>query len=303
MTNTRTILVTGATGAQGGSVARHLLRNGAYAVRCLTRNPDSEKATALKGAGAEIVRGDLDDPASLRAALDGCQAVFGVTNFWEHFDREYAQGMNLIDAVAEAGGVEHFVFSTLPSYKKISGGELEAPHCDIKGQLEEETQERGLPATFVHVAFYYENFLTFFPPQKQADGTFAFGFPQGDTPLATYAVEDTGGVVAAILEQPEAYRGKTVGVVGDDLPPAEYARTMTRVLGKPVIYNCVPREVFAAFGFPGAEDLANMFDVQRRFIPNRAADLAESRRLYPAMQTFEAWLSANKDRFADVLAG
>lgn len=303
MPDTRTILVTGATGAQGGSVARHLLGKGGFAVRCLTRNPDSEKAVALRQTGAEIVRGDLDDPASLRSALDGCQAVFGVTNYWEHFNKEYEQGRNLVDAVTATNSVKHFVFSTLPSYKKISGGELAVPHCDIKGQLEEETRERGLPATFVHVAFYYENFLSYFPPQKQEDGTFAFGFPQGDTPLAAVAVEDTGGVVTAILEQPEAYRGRTVGVVGDDLPPAQYAEIMTRVLGRTVVYNYIPREVFAAFGFPGAEDLANTYDVQRRFIPNRQADLAESRRLYPAMQTFEMWLSANKDRFAALLAG
>jgi uncharacterized protein YbjT (DUF2867 family) len=176
-----------------------------------------------------------------------------VTNFWEHFNKEYEQGRNLMDAVAATNSVEHFVFSTLPNAKKISGGELDVPHCDIKAQLEEEARERGLPATFVHVAFYYENFLSYFPPQKQADGAFAFGFPQGDTPLGAYAVEDTGGVVAAILEQPQAYRGRTVGVVGDDLPPAAYAAIMTRVLGKPVVYNYIPREVFAGFGFPGAE--------------------------------------------------
>ena len=178
MSNKETILVTGATGAQGGSVARHLLGRGGYTVRCLTRNPDSEKAGALQQAGAEIVRGDLDDPASLRSALDGCQAVFGVTNFWEHFNKEYEQGRNLMDVVAATNSVEHFVFSTLPNAKKISGGELDVPHADIKARLEEEARERGLPATFVHVAFYYENFLSYFPPQKQEDGTFALGFPQ-----------------------------------------------------------------------------------------------------------------------------
>jgi len=303
MTTPETILVTGATGAQGGSVARHLLAKGGYAVRCLTRNPDSEKATALKQAGAELVRGDFEDLDSLRAALDGCHGVFGVTNFWEHFGKEYEQGKNLVDAVAAAESVKHFVFSTLPGAKKISGGELYVPHFDIKAQLEDHARERGLPATFVHVAFYYENFLTFFPPQKQPNGTFAFGFPQGDTPLAALAIEDLGGVVAPIFEKPDEFIGKTVGVVGDDLPAAQYAEIMTRVLGKPIVYNYVPREVFATFGFPGADDLANMFDFNRRFIPNRVAALAESRRLYPAMQTFEVWLGANKDKFADLLVG
>ena len=160
-----------------------------------------------------------------------------------------------------------------------------------------------MPATFIRVAFYYENFLSYFPPQKQADGTFAFGFPQGDTPLAALAIEDLGGVVAPIFEKPDEFIGKTVGGVGDDLPAAQYAEIMTRVLGKPIVYNYVPREVFATFGFPGADDLANMFDFNRRFIPNRVAALAESRRLYPAMQTFEVWLGANKDKFADLLVG
>jgi uncharacterized protein YbjT (DUF2867 family) len=296
----RTVLVTGATGAQGGSVARYLLDRGQFAVRCLTRNPDSDKARALQQAGAEVVAGDLDSSASLRAALDGCWGVFGLTNFWEHFGKEYEQGKNLIDAVAESGA-EQFVLSTLPGYHKLSGGALAVPHCDIKAQLEDYTRERGLPATFVHVAFYYENFLTYFPPQAQKDGTFAFGFPQGDTPLAAYSVEDTGGIVAPLFERPDEFQGRTIGVVGDDRSCAEYAEIMTRVLNKPVAYNYIPREVFASFGFPGAEELANMFEVQRLHIPERKADLEESRRLYPGVRSFEQWLTTNKDRFAGIL--
>lgn len=300
MAERRTILVTGATGAQGGSVAHHLLKAGTFAVRALTRHPDSGKAQALRAAGAEVAAGDFEDIESLRAAVAGCEGVFGVTNFWEHFDKEYAQGKNLIDAV-KAAGVAHFIYSTLPSAKKISGGELEAPHLDIKAELEEYTRRQGIPATFVSVAFYYENFLSFFPPQKQADGTFAFGFPQGDTPLAAYSVEDTGGVVAPLFARREEFLGRTVGVVGDDRPPAEYAAILTRVLGRTVAYNYIPREVFAGFGFPGADDLANMFDFNRRFIPNRQADREESRRLYPAMQTFETWLTANTAKFDSIL--
>jgi uncharacterized protein YbjT (DUF2867 family) len=296
------ILVAGATGAQGGGVARHLLAGGEFAVRCLTRNPNSEKAKALRAAGAEVVAGDLGAAESLRAALRGCYGAFGVTNFWEHFADEYRQGKNLVDAVA-GSGIEHFVFSTLPHAKKITGGELDVPHLDIKGQLEEYARGLGLPATFIHVAFYYDNFLTFFPPQKQADGAFAFGFPQGDTPLAGVAVEDVGGVVAAIFDRPEAFRGRTVGVVGDDLSPTAYADIMTRVLGKKVVYQYIPREVFASFGFPGADDLANMFEFNRRFILNRQADLAESRALYPSIQAFEPWLRANRDRFQNILQG
>jgi len=300
MTTLKIILVTGATGAQGGSVARHLLQRGKFAVRCLTRHPDSEKALALKAAGAEIVKGDLADLMSLQAAMSGCYGVFGVTNFWEHFDQEYPQGKNLVDAVA-ASHVEHFVFSTLPYAKKISQGTLEVPHFDLKAQLEEYARSRGLQATFVHVAFYFENFLGFFPPQKQEDGSFAFGFPQGDTPLAGIAIEDLGGIVAAIFENPSVFKGRVVGAVGDDLPPQQYAEIMTRGLGKTVRYNVIPRDVFASFGFPGAEDLANMFDFNRLYIPNRQVDLAESRSLYPHMQTFESWFTANREKFVSLL--
>ena len=287
------ILVTGATGAQGGSVARALLAHG-FSVRALTRNPDSPAAAALRDAGAEVVRGDLGDREALKAAMEGCYGVFGLTNFWEHFHQEMEHGNNLIDAVA-ASQVRHFVFSTLPSYVRLSGGELTVPHCDIKAELEDRARAMGLPATFVHVAYYYENFESWFAPRAQADGTLGFGFPQGDTPLAAVAVEDTGGVVAAIFEQRERFLGKTVGIVGDDLPPAAYAEAMGRATGRTITYQHIPREVFASFGFPGAEELANMFDVQRRFIPQRAADVALSRELFPEIRTFEQWVASHAE--------
>jgi uncharacterized protein YbjT (DUF2867 family) len=295
------VLVTGATGAQGGGVARHLLAGGRFAVRCLTRNPTSDRAAALKRAGAEVVAGDLDDPASLRAALDGCHAAFGVTNFWEHFDDEERQGRNLIDALA-AANLRHVVLSTLPSPKEITRGRLVVPHFDIKARLEAYARGLKLPATFVHVAFYYDNFLSFFPPRRQDDGVHAFGFPQGDTPLAAVAAEDIGGVVAALFGRPDDFVGRTVGVVGDDRPPAAYAGIMARVLGERIEYRYVPREAFAALGFPGAEDLANMFEFNRLHVPSRRGDLEESRRLYPEIQTFEAWVRANADRLRAALA-
>jgi uncharacterized protein YbjT (DUF2867 family) len=302
MSDRKRILVTGATGAQGGGVARHLLARGKFGVRCLTRNPNSEKAVALARAGAEVVKGDLGDASSLRAALEGCCGVFGVTNFWEHFAKEYEHGKNLIDAVA-AANLEHFVFSTLPPAKRISGGRLDVPHFDLKAELEEYTRGLGLPATFTHVAFYFENFLYFFPPQKQGNGSFAFGFPQGDTPLAGVAVEDVGGVVATIFERPAEFMGKTIGIVGDDLPPARYAELMTQILHTKVVYHSVSREAFAALGFPGAEDLANMFEFNRLYIPNRQADLEQSRSLYADMQDFPTWLKANSEKFQPILQG
>jgi uncharacterized protein YbjT (DUF2867 family) len=240
----------------------------------------------LSDAGAEVVKGDMDDTGSLHDALKGCYGVFGVTSFWEHFDKELQQGTNLLEAVA-AAGIHHFIFSSLPGAKKISNGALVVPHFDIKAQLEDDARSRGLKATFVHVAFYYENFLSFFPPTPDESGTLAFGLPQGDTKLAGVCVDDLGGVVSPIFNDPDNYIGKTVGVVGDDLPPQEYANIMTKVLGKTVKYNYIPKDVFASFGFPGADDLATMFEFNRTLIPNRQADLDESHSVYPQIQNFE----------------
>lgn len=293
MTDRKTILVTGATGAQGGSVVKFLLESGKWNVRCLTRNPDSEKAQALKSAGAEIVQGDQDDVASLQAAMAGCWGLFAVTNFWEHFDKEFQQGKNTVDA-AKSAGIEYTVLSSLPSTKKESSGEFTVPHFEGKAAFEDYAREVGLNMTVVHVAFYYENFLSFFPPQKQEDGTFAFGFPQGDTPLAGVAVEDIGGVLAPIFERHAEFAGKLIGIVGDDITGAEYADTMTDVLGAKVVYNHVPRDVFAAYGFPGADDLADMFAFNAKYIPNRKADWEESRQLYPKIRTFKQWVNDNK---------
>lgn len=294
------ILVTGATGAQGGSVAHHLLRRGRFAVRGLTRKPDSPAARALEKLGAEMVRGDLSDVATLKSALAGCYGAYGVTNYWEHFAAEYQQGVNLVDAVA-ASDVRHFVFSTLPSVVDLTGGEFESPHFDIKARLEAYARGKRLPATYVQMAFYYDNFLAFFPPRRQEDGSYRIGFPQGDTLLAGVATEDVGGVVAAIFEQRDDFLGKTLYIVGDDLTASEYAAIMGRVTGQRVTYAHIPRETFAGFGFPGAEDLANMFEFYRTRVPNRRSDLERSRKLFPGIQSFAAWADRHRAELAAAL--
>ena len=172
MTTRNRILVVGATGAQGGSVARALLSRDRFDVRALTRKPDSPAAQALRDLGAEIVQGDLDDIESLSAALEGCYGVFGVTNFWEHFDKEKEQGRHLVEAVA-AANVKHFVFSTLPPIANATNGALRSPHFDLKAEHEDYARSLGIPATFVHVPFYFENFLYFFPPRPADDGAYA----------------------------------------------------------------------------------------------------------------------------------
>ena len=296
----KTILVIGATGAQGGSVARNLLARGKYAVRALTRKPDSEAAQSLREAGAEIVQGDLDDAASLRAALQGVYGVYGVTNYWEHFDREEVQGRNLVNAVAEAK-VQHFIFSTLPPIAKETNGALKSPHFDLKAEHEDLARSLGIPSTFIHVPFYYENFLYFFPPRPAGDGSYQFGFPNGATPLAAMSVEDVGAIVAPMFEEPSKWIGKVVKLAGDEIPAAEYAAIMSRVTGTTIRYAHVPREVFAALGFPGAEDLADMFEYYRLHIPSRAKDIEACRTLAPGLQSFETWATRNVGRLRATL--
>lgn len=300
MNQKKTILVIGATGAQGGSVAKALLAENNFAVRILTRNGQSEKALALQQAGAEVVTGDLDDRESIKYAMKDCYGVFGVTNFWEHFEKECQQGKNLIDSVKEMN-IEHFVLHTLPDYNKLSNGKYPTPHCDIKAALQAYTNSQNIPSTFVQVAFYYENFFTFFPLQKSADGSYSFGFPQGDTKLAMVSIDDLGLVVAAVFNHPAEYIGRTVGVVGADDTCYEYAAVMSRVLEKKVSYQYIPRDEYAALGFAGAEELANMFEVQRLHIPQRQIDLIESYGLNPALQPFAHWVSKNKCRFTAMM--
>lgn len=299
--NRKKILVIGATGAQGGSVARALVARGQFDVRAITRNPNSAKAQELRALGAEVVQGDLSDRASLDAALDGCYGAFGVTNFWEHFAGEAEQGRSLVDAVAKAK-VEHFIFSTLPPIEKATGGALRSPHFDIKAEHEEYARSLGIPATFVHVPFYYENFLYFFPPRPAGDGTFQFGFPQGDRPLAAISVQDVGLIVAPMFEKPETYIGKVVKLAGDELPAATYAETMSRRSGATVRYAHVPREVFAAFGFPGAEDLADMFEFYRLHIPSRVGEIETCRAIAPELQSFETWAARNEAQLRALVA-
>ncbi|HVE71990.1 MAG TPA: NmrA family NAD(P)-binding protein [Thermoanaerobaculia bacterium] len=160
----------------------------------------------------------------------------------------------------------------------------------------------GIPATFVHVPFYYENFLYFFPPRPAGDGTYQFGFPQGDRPLAAISVQDVGRVVAPIFEQPETYIGKVLKLAGDELPAADYAAAMARATGKDVRYAYVPRETFAALGFPGAEDLADMFEYYRLHIPSRVKDIETCRTIANGVQSFETWVSANQAQLRNALA-
>lgn len=297
---TRTILVTGATGAQGGSVSRHLLAEGGWKIRGFTRKPESEPARALAAAGVEIVQGDLDDRGSIVRALEGCDALYGVTSFWEHFEHEADHGRNIVDAAAEAGTPD-IIISSLPDVSGMTEGELSVPHFDLKAQVERYARAKLPQAAYLHIAFYYDNFLAFTPPRRQDDGTYVFGFPQGDTDLAGVGAEDVGGVVVGMLRDLDRFRGDVAWAVGDDIPASRYAEIMSSVLDLPIVYQHVPRETFAALGFPGADDLAQMFDFYRRFVPSRKPQIEQSRELYPAIQDFETWARRHREMLRSAL--
>lgn len=295
METKKIILVTGATGAQGGSVARALLNDDKFAVRIFTRDDTSPKAIALQLAGADLAIGDFENVESLRAAMKDVYGVFGLTDFEEHFEKEIIHGKNLIDAV-KFSGVKHFVYSASPNYHKISRGEHSVPQFDIKATLQEYAKSLDIPASFVHVAYYYENFINLFPLQRDRHNNLHFGFPQGDARLAMASVTDVGGVVAKIFDHPVEYNGRTVGIVGEDRTCAEYAHIMSRALNRNVYYHHIPKDIFIGHDFPQADRWADVFEVQRLYISNHQIDLIESYGLYPSMQTFEKWVEKNKHK-------
>jgi uncharacterized protein YbjT (DUF2867 family) len=304
------IAVVGATGAQGGGLVRAILADpsGGFAVRAITRNAGSEKAQALKQQGVEVVSADLDDAASVARAFEGAYAAFCVTNFWEHFspEKEQAQARNMAQA-AKSAGLQHVIWSTLEDVRKwvpLSDNRMptlnkkwKVPHFDGKGEIDHVFADAGVPTTFLLTSFYWDNFIYFgMGPKKNPDGTLAVTFPMGDKKLPGIAAEDIGGCAYGIFKAGKAYVGKTVGIAGEHLSGGEMATAFGRALGKKVVYNDVPPEVYRGFGFPGADDLGNMFQFKRDFSDDfrRPRDVEETRRLNPKLQSFDKWLEKNK---------
>jgi len=306
------IAVVGATGAQGSGLVRAILKDksGGFGVRALTRNAGSDKAKELQQMGAEVVAVDIDDVESLKRAFQGAHGVFCVTFFWEHFspEKELAEANNMAQAAKHAG-VQHVIWSTLEDTRNwvplddsrmpTLMGKYKVPHFDAKGEANQLFTGLGLPTTFLLTSFYWENLITFgMGPKKGPDGKLYITMPMGDRKLPGIASGDIGKCAYGIFRKGREFLGKTVGIAGDHLTGNQMAAELTRALGVDVRYNDVPPEVYRGFGFPGAEDLGNMFQFKRDFEPVfcGARNLDFSRALNPSMQTFSAWLAENKDR-------
>ena len=309
MAEKKIIAVAGATGAQGGGLARAILDDPAsgFTVRALTRDPRSDKARALADRGAEVVAADLDDPASLARAFQGCHGAFCVTFFWAHFspEREMAEARAMANA-AKAAGVRHVIWSTLEDTRRwvplddprmpTLQGKYKVPHFDAKGESDRYFTEAGAPTTFLLTAFYWDNFIYFgMGPKPGPDGRLAITMPMGNAKLPGIAAEDIGGCAFGILKRGGELIGKRVGIAGEHLTGAQMAASLTKALGREVRYQDVPPEVFRGFGFPGADDLGNMFQFKRDFeeMYCGARSLELSRALNPKLQTFDAWLARN----------
>ncbi len=307
MTDKKIIAIAGATGAQGGGLARAILADpsGGFAVRALTRDVNSDKAKVLAKLGAEVVAADLDDPSSLNRAFAGAYGAFCVTFFWAHFspERETANAR----ALAEAGkqtAVKHVIWSTLEDTRKFVPlsdnrmptlqGKYKVPHLDSKGEADADFQR--LPSTLLLTSFYWDNLIFFgMGPKRGPDGKLAFTLPMGERRLPGIAAEDIGKCAYGIFKRGDEFIGKTVGISGEQLTGSQMAADLSEAVGEEVAYNYVPPEVYRTFGFPGAEDLGNMFQFFRDFAePMGAARSVDfSRSVNSELQTFKQWLQGN----------
>lgn len=312
MADKKIIAVVGATGAQGGGLVRAILDDaaGSFGARAITRDVNSEKAQALARAGAEVVAGDVDDAESLKRAFAGAYGAYCVTFFWDHFspEKELAHAAAMAQAAKHAG-MKHVIWSTLEDTRlwvpltdnrmPTLMGKYKVPHFDAKGEANHFFTGLGLPVTLLLTSFYWDNFIYFgMGPKKGADGKLAITLPMGDQKLPGIAAEDIGRCAYGIFKDRTQFVGKTVGIAGEHLTGAEMAAAFSKALGTEVGYNAVPFDVYRKFGFPGADDLGNMFQFNHDFSEAfcAARSIPRSRVLNPRLQTFEQWLGANAGR-------
>jgi uncharacterized protein YbjT (DUF2867 family) len=312
MAEKKIIAVVGATGAQGGGLVRAITNdpNGGFAARALTRDVYSQKAQALAKLGAEVVAANVDDVESLKRAFKGAYGAYCVTFFWDHMsaEKEIAEGTNMAKASKEAG-IQHAIWSTFEDTRKrvplgdnrmpTIDGKYKVAHFDGKSEVDHVFADLGVPTTFLLTSFYWENMIFWgMEPRTGPDGKLAITFPMGDKKLPAIASEDIGKCAYGVFKRGREFIGKTIGIAGEHLTGAQMAAALTKALGREVLFNDVPPDAFRQFGFPGAIDSGNMFQFKRDFEKEYTAmrNVNFSRSLNPSLQTFETWLSKNKER-------
>ena len=276
----KTILVAGATGQQGGAVARRLLAAG-WSVRALTRDSEAPAAQALARQGASVVQGDLADRDSLDLALAGAYGVFSVQVFWPPtvgVEGEVSHGKNLADA-ARAAGVKHLVYSSVGGADRNTG----VAHFESKWQIEQHIRSLGLPATILRPVFFMENF--FFPNFRGPilEGVLNWEL-RPETRLAMIAVDDIGAFAALALESPDEFIGRAIEIGGDELTPPEVAEHFSRAIGRPVRFAEQSMDQIRGFD----PDLAAM--LQWFNDEGYQVDIPALRDIHPQLTTFEEWL-------------
>ena len=308
----KTIAIVGATGAQGGGLARAIARDrsGGFTARALTRTPHSAKAKALAQLGVEVVQADLDDPTTVHAAFEGVYGAFCVTFFWAHLspERELVHASAMARA-AKAAAVQHTIWSTLEDTRRWVPlndarmptllGKYKVPHFDAKGEANHFFIDQGVPTTFLLTSFYWDNLISFgMAPKRKADGRLMLTLPMADKKLPGIAAEDIGRGAYQIFKRGTEFVGKTVGIAGEHLTGAQMAESLSQALHQEVCFNPVSPEEYRLMDVPGAEDLANMFQFKRDFqdVFCGARDVAFTRALNPSLQSFETWLAEHKHR-------
>ncbi|RCJ39621.1 NmrA family protein [Nostoc minutum NIES-26] len=277
-TTERIILVTGATGNQGGAVARHLLKRGNFKVRAFVRDPNKPPAQALQQAGAELLVGDFGDRASLDRALQGIYGVFSLQTFLQGgLSAEIRNGKAVADA-AKAVGIQHFVYSSVGSAERNTG----IPHFDSKFQVEEYIRSLGLPYTMMRPVFFFYNYNGMRPMIEQ--GTL-FQPLSPETKLQQLSEEDYGEMVAEVFERPADFLNREKEVASVDMTMKEIAAAFSRVLGKTVNYQQIPFQVFEQ---QVGEEVTTMF----RWFENvgYGANLAQLKRDFTSPTDFESYL-------------
>lgn len=280
--NNNVILVTGATGKQGGAVAKHLL-NDSWKVRALVRDPGKDKAQELGKQGVELVQGDLFDRASLDGALKGVYGVFSVQNFWlpdVGFEGEISQGKLLADAAKDAG-VQHFVYSSVGAAHRGMGQK----HFESKWIVELYLEEIGIPNTIVRPAAFMNNVE--WNRAAISNGTFSSWGIRSDKRTQLIAVDDIGAIVAIVFSNRQEYLGRTLEIAGDELSELEQAETLSSVIGRSV--KLVQPQILEDFT-PDEEQLAG-----QRFFNGEAytADIEAERKMHPGLQSFDQYLRLN----------